>query len=444
MLDDEPGSAYRIASSLGADGPKAQKMIAEMAIRLCDGTAKMNGNESDMVIVHDDPKAYKKAVAYLFAGRIRVKAKWYQPVAYVSDVGPRDVGCDPRAKHYCGRDEIVLEQAGFPDPKFPDIKREVIFVQCGERPHWHDVPLTPQAALEEYLKVGRRLEKRGHSVQYKGEDVVEKPTSRYKEPTADDEALWAVQETARLARVAELRKQILAQAGDDLIELSWPAEENNVPFRGGDEPERTPAGSAMIPRAPFINWAFAKINFLKIDLPPWKTVSPSGMKMGGDDPMHTDWVIGGGFDPRDRRLYFSGVYNRACERLRTKIQDEADARKQAEEEKVTTLVVGPVATGPVHFGKLNKASPKGSVVILPNLNPKYLAAVVDAVAVITEEGGELAHLAQVGLERGLPIVRREGALEMFGKGDTVTVDSEGRTAKPVRHYFTSPEDVDDA
>lgn len=469
MLDDAPGSAFRLASSIIADDPLDQLAVPSFAIRLCNGTAKMKGNESDLQLVDDETKQgqkYRDQVKWLFAGRIRIGTKWCQPTAWVSDVGPHDVGSKPRAKHYCGPDEIVAAFAGYPDPQFPSIKREVIFVMCGERPHWHEVPRGTQEALEEYLAAGRGLEERSHSETYRNDDlppIYRKPDeppmpgrgpARFKgtydkdvglhvdDPAyeAEAEKRYAEEDASRLRYVADLRKLILAQAGDDLIEFSWPdkwSEYEDPPVL------KVAAGKTMIPRAPFLIWAFARMTYLKMKLPEWKTISPSSMKMQMDDENHTDWIIGGGFDPRDREFYSTGVYNKAAEDLRSKLQDEHDDRRRAQEEKVTTLVVGAVATGPAYRGKMNKASPPGSVVILPNLNPKYLQAVVDAVAVITEEGGEVAHLAQVGRERGLPIVRRPDAREHFGEKHLVEVNAEARTAKIIKYFITDPSDVED-
>ena len=450
MLDDAPGSAFRLASSLVGDDPSTQAIVPAMAMRLCNGTAKMRGNESDMQLVDDDTisaQRFRKRIEWLFAGRIRIREKWYQPTAFVTDVGPHDIGSSPRAKHYCGSDEMVLGNANYPDPKFPSIKREVIFAQCGERPHWHDVPRGHQEALDEYLAAGRGLEERSHSKQYRNEDVPrqyrrpeELPVRGTVDLDAEQEARYAEENASRLRRVADLRVLILAQAGDDLIEFSWldkMSEYNDPPVL------KIVGGTTKIPRAPFMIWAFARLEFLKVQLPEWKTISPSGMKMQMDDANHTDWIIGGGFDPQDKEFWGSGVYAKAAEDLRTRLQDEHDDRRRAEEVKVTTLVTGATVIGIAFHGRLNKTSPVGSIVVLPNLNPKYLAAVADAAAVITEEGGEVAHLAQIGRERGLPIVRRSDAREMYRPGDTVEVDAEARTAKVIKHYVSDPSGVED-
>jgi phosphohistidine swiveling domain-containing protein len=182
----------------------------------------------------------------------------------------------------------------------------------------------------------------------------------------------------------------------------------------------------MIPRAPFMHWAFARMKMYANQLPPWTPISPVGMKMQLDDPHHTDWVIAAGFDPQDRRIYRSGngSFNDAAMNLAHELQDKFDAPSD-----VHVLVDGPHASGTVHHGKKKQPSPDGAIVVLPNLHPDYLEAIVDAAGVITEEGGAVAHLAQVGRERNLPIVRIAGAIERFNPGDEVSIDTATRTVR---------------
>jgi phosphohistidine swiveling domain-containing protein len=230
---------------------------------------------------------------------------------------------------------------------------------------------------------------------------------------AAEEQIDREREALRLKRVAQLREQILQQAGDDLLDLTWEAT------------DRVPAGSAKVPRAPFLHWAFARMKMFEAQLPSWQTVSPIGLKMMNDDPFHTDWVIGAGFDPDDRSvLYYPSPIADAAMQLSHNLQDEFD-----EPSDVHVLVDGPYASGTVYHGKKKKPSPDGAIVVLPNLHPDYLEAIADAAAVITEEGGAVAHLAQVGRERNLPIVRIAGALERFNEGETVSVDTATRTVR---------------
>lgn len=569
LLEDAPGHAWRIASSIGNDdGDDREAGVADVALGILNGTKKLVGNESSLRVVKETSAATAKhmtQVREIYAGRIRIRDKWYRPIAYVTNCGPRDMkndhgvpvqrygpnkGYTNRAWHYAGRDEIVVEHTGYPDPEHPSIKREVIFRTCGERPHWMDVPLSPQIALDEYLATGHGLEERSHTKWY-GDDVprhwsdtsdgfdgfdsnrgervkrerdelkkgnllpmnarlnaelelakeldeddrpevqalrddpfakrlAENPDEALREfddrvkrqeiitrawekgpglgtlmemldehdpaallkmgaqtpaeveserlrheyqlaqqitNEADREAaedqIEAEREALRLRRLAELRATILAQAGNDLLDLTWPAS------------ERTPAGTAKVPRAPFMHWAFARMKMYESQLPPWQTISPIGLKMQNDDPYHTDWVIGAGLDPEDRELtYYPSPVAEAAMQLAHSLQDKFD-----EPSDVHVLVDGPHVSGTIHHGRKKKPSPAGSIVVLPNLHPDYLEAIDDAAGVITEEGGAVAHLAQVGRERSLPIVRIAGAIGRYNPGDEVMIDTATRTVR---------------
>lgn len=521
LLEDNPGHAWRIATCLGNDdGEDRQDGVAEAALGILKGTKKLVGDTSHMKIVREHAKvtaAHVKAVNDLYAGRIRIGDKWYRPIAFITDMGPRDMrntfgkpvyrsqnrGYLNRAWHYCGPDEIVAEHAAYPDPELPSIEREVIFRVCGERPHWLDVPLTPQAALDEFRAAGHGLEERSHSKLYgeTSEEIWKDADPETVEPSettrevrgrvalgarvklerdaikngnvtpmnarinaelqledeirddpelsklleAEDERLKEElrlaqeldedareeaeaqidrdREELRMRRLADLRHMILKQAGDDLIDLSWPAvmHENAL---SGDE-VRIPAGAVKVPRAPFMHWAFARMLRFEDQLPPWKNVCPSGMKMMNDDANHTDWIVGAGIDPQDRALlYYPGPVTEAAMKIASELQDKFDRPTG-----VHVLVDGPVVSGTVYHGKRNKPSPAGSIVVLPDLRPQYLEAVDDAVGVITEAGGETAHLAQIGRERSLPIVRVVNAREKYAEGIEIMIDTGTRTVR---------------
>jgi phosphohistidine swiveling domain-containing protein len=558
LLEDAPGHAWRIASSLGNDDPNnREKGVADAALGILNGTKKLIGDERDMRIVKERTTVTAKHMAKVretYAGRIRIRDKWYRPIAYVTNCGPHDMkndhgipvvrlgnnkGYSGRAWHYANRDEIVAEYAGYSDPDVPAIKREVIFRACGERPHWMDVPRDAQAALDEFLANGHRLEERSHTKWYdadewygdkdvgltmgptrandlnaeraererkalkngdltpmnarlnaeldlareldeddrpeiqalrddpqRGEVLARarevgpgvgvmaemldefdpqalakiKPETTYEieaerlrreahlvqgiENAADredaEDQIDAERAALRLRRLADLRAAVLKQAGDDLLDLTWDAVMNH----DGTE-IRVPAGTAKVPRAPFLHWAFARMKMFEDQLPPWQTICPPGMKMMNDDPYHTDWVVGAGLDPDDRSLlYHPGPVADAAMKLSHELQDKFD-----EPSPVHVLVDGPCVSGTIHHGKRKKPCPAGAIVVLPNLHPDFLIAIDDAAGVITEEGGAVAHLAQIGRERNLPIVRIAGAIEKYNEGIVVMIDTASRQVR---------------
>jgi phosphohistidine swiveling domain-containing protein len=499
LLEDNPGHAWRIASCLGNDdGDDREAGVSDAALAILKGAKKLVGNESSMKLVKEHAKVTEKYLAqvqYIYAGRIKVFDKWYRPVAYVSDMGPRDMkndhgkhvgyvftqrGYTNRAWHYCGKDEIVIDNATHADPEFPSIKREVIFRACGERPFWQTPPLTPQAAVDEFLAADHQLEERSHSKWYgttadaiwdgvpdpepgdpadntiavralhqraartKHErDVIKRgdltplnarlnAEEQLAQELAEDDRLLAEKwiekqrEELRLQHLADLRTRILKQAGDDLLDLTWPAtlldEKDEAWGKGKEGDVKHPAGSVKVPRAPFMHWAFARMKMFNDQLPPWQTICPSGMKMQLDDANHTDWIVGAGFDPQNRDLlYHPGPVADAAMQLSHVLQNQFDQPSD-----VHVLVDGPHVSGQVFHGKRNQPSPAGSIVVLPDLRPAYLEAIADAAGVITEEGGAVAHLAQIGRERNLPIVRVANAREKYEPGIYVMIDTASR------------------
>jgi phosphohistidine swiveling domain-containing protein len=147
--------------------------------------------------------------------------------------------------------------------------------------------------------------------------------------------------------------------------------------------------------------------------------------MMNDDANHTDWVIGAGLDPEDRELlYYPGPVADAAMKLSHELQDKFD-----EPSDVHVLVDGPVVSGTVVHGKRNKPTPPGSIVVLPDLRTQYLEAIAEAAGVITENGGETAHLAQVGREQNLPIVRVANAREKYEEGSEIMINTATRTVR---------------
>lgn len=505
LLEDAPGHAWRFASCLGSDDSSQDASIADIALAILCGTKRLAGDETGMDVVDEDPEVtrqYQADVSALYAGRIRVRGQWYKPVAYVSNMGPRDMrndhnkpverrfgrGYTNRAWHYCDKDEIVIDEVFYKDPTDFYLQREVIFRLCGERPHWQDVPLNGQAALQEFLDAGGSLEERSHTKRYgvTAEEIwegapIQKPvdsseTERERrgrqqlgarvqhekdeikrgsvdamnfrlnaelqlareleeqksEETDELDLAWngskdATRETQRQAHLADLRQKILAQAGDDLIELKWEAQYSEDSDETSTERKvRFPAGRVMLPRAPFLHWAFGRMKIFAAHLPSWQVVSPMNMKMTNDNPYHTDWVIGAGLDPENYRLiYYPGPIAEAALTLASKLQD------QFHRPGVHVLVDGPHALGFVEHGKPNLPVSEGAIVVLPNLDPKYLVATAHAAAVITEAGGATCHLAQICRDRSLPIVLMPNALTTFAEGNQVVVDTSTRTVEGV-------------
>lgn len=91
--------------------------------------------------------------------------------------------------------------------------------------------------------------------------------------------------------IATLRKMVVEQA-DSMGEDGW--SEISVPAKVA------PSGRLRVPRGAFEMWAVERSNGAHLTVG-WKPVSPSGLKIMGDDPYHTDWMLGAGLGLHDMR-----------------------------------------------------------------------------------------------------------------------------------------------
>ena len=138
---------------------------------------------------------------------------------------------------------------------------------------------------------------------------------------------------------------------------------------------------------------------------------------------------------KSRELEFSKVFEYAVEHMK---DDEYKARKPENGDGVKGH---PVSGGKV-IGKAFVVSgkspiedaPKESIIVLEHADPETTEKLVDAKAVVTDQGGKLCHLALVARERGLPaIVGTGNATEKIRTGDMIVVDADqGRVTMSVR------------
>ena len=223
--------------------------------------------------------------------------------------------------------------------------------------------------------------------------------------------------------IALLRNRIIGQAdaqGDEgWMEIDVPEAVN-------------PGGKIQVPRAPFEGWALKQAGFAHLALP-WTPVSPQGTKQEGDDPLHSDWLLGGGFSIHDM-MPFVGFEH--AKLLRNAAYDAAGAvQSRFLGYGCTVLMPGPAKTciAFVPSGPDDVPAPSGfprlpPAAILPDAGPSWLAVGHAALklggAVIVEQGGAMAHLITVLREdcQG-PIIRVADALVQFEAGTRLHVDS---------------------
>lgn len=224
------------------------------------------------------------------------------------------------------------------------------------------------------------LEKHGITRTFE-DNVPETPLSRlFKEPPTELE-------------LQEMAAKIREQAGDDWLQVN-------------DE--------LKVPRAPFENWCLWRGDGAHLAMP-WKCVAPSGLKMFGDDPYHTDFMLGAGLEldaMRDDNELSRQIWD-----LRHKVQEEKLGFKCA-----VLCGTGVSAELKAVHPKPGESCEQDEVAVIPNAGPDYVAAANTAGAVITEQGGAMAHLVTVNREKDTKIVRVPKARELYPVGMHLVVD----------------------
>jgi hypothetical protein len=412
LLSEMPGKAWRLITMglIGEGGAKAAQGIL-------DGTHRLDGVDY-LTLVEEDPddpevQRYLKDLRYIYAGRIRINGCWYRPsgrcrptmkaVSWADSISPlreeRAIETwNKRIGSFFAYDGEIVRVVRAKDTSLKGACT-VLWEPCGERPFWWDEHRAEFDALQEFEEVRGRLDFRDR----KSEDVKEasvaldaqaeklmedsRVASREARQRAEEER-WDRWEK----KCVEIGKKVREQAGDDVFELH--IEEQKDAFKG-DQPART----VMVPRAPFWHWALGRTS-LKDHAPPWTPVSPSGMKLQNDNEYHTDWMLGAGLDIAKDYGYATAV-------------TDAAMKESWRIQEMLSFKVGVLVDSGDVLGVVGK-----EILVLPNLSPQHAeAAMAPGVrGIITEAGGELAHLSVIGREQGWTIMRHEAATDVYKPG----------------------------
>ena len=188
-----------------------------------------------------------------------------------------------------------------------------------------------------------------------------------------------------------------------------------------------------IPRNPFILWALRGFDFERFGKvrPAWRLISPAGLKMPHDDPLHTDWMLGAGL--RIDEVY--GGSPRTLSSIVLRRADEERVRLMREWAGCNFAILSageqrrfsgrPVAVSP------HESVPAGSIALARNAGIEYQAAMLSACRpdesgrqglIICATGGRLAHLAKVGRELSRTILLVDDAISKLQHARELFVD----------------------
>jgi phosphohistidine swiveling domain-containing protein len=427
------------------------------------GDSKLIG-ANDVDLVEDDDTKHKKALHYAYGGcYVTSEGRYMRPYAVVTSWGPDDYDFK-MGRTSAGSDVVYRKSIGSRDPK-NYASRSLFYANDPSRDLLRHVPLpkdyvglresvffseydvlfedvinfpamlVPYApvndaagAMIDFLSTGRRLSERGHSQEYR-DQIGERPTTPKnmlleKIDDQQAEAIVAVPAQRFSEQIEVYRKEILEQAGDDFIEMTYE-----------DDGEKT----LRIPRAPFEHWALESQHRQNgyTFAAPWNVVCPSGLKMMNDDPYHSDWVIGAGLEPSDWTFMGKDPMQEAALELKFKVQHE--------KLKFQALVLSGIGSAygtVVHIEPGKTFEGRGKIGIIRNAGPEYVFAAQEAVengyALITEQGGSLAHLVSVFRDTPLMLVRVKDARKLYKDGQAMTVNC--REGTVTLHQHTASND----
>jgi hypothetical protein len=405
----------------------------DQMVQVLKGDAKLTGDSNTGIgFEPDDDAEYKTRLQYMFGGVWNNAGRYMRAYAAVTAWGPDDMTPEDRFErknryrhnslYYANdpRRDVVLSL----ECEFGDLKKTDVL--------WEDFSNFPHLLVDAYSNMDaqkaldanpRRMEERGYhggrrwvqeldEAQRQGSVVASErfttapPAAVPGNPETLAEAKRAMVEgewkntapkfessgvaQGNLAafiekmtgpeitdeQIEEYRKQIVEQAGDNWLELKYDPTGENYEPKG----ETT---TLRIPQAPFENWCLWRGDGAHLALP-WKTVAPSGLKMYGDDPYHTDFMLGAGLDlnaMKDDSALSSEIWE-----LRHKVQQEKMGFK------CTVLCgTGETETLKAVHPKKGESCDRDQVAVIPNAGPDYVAAANSAGAVIRRHapGGRL-------------------------------------------------------
>lgn len=164
-------------------------------------------------------------------------------------------------------------------------------------------------------------------------------------------------------------------------------------------------------------YAFRRTS-LEVLAPKWAPVSPSGIKMDNDSALHTDLWLAMGL-PLDHSAYnHTCSHTMAFNELLCLLIDEAKFTGDF----VTLNACGLTSfTGKVVLPNSRKIT-SNDILVVPHAGMEFDLQAQKAGLVICAVGGKLAHLAVVGRERGIPLIRVDEADKRFSCDMWVSVD----------------------
>lgn len=192
--------------------------------------------------------------------------------------------------------------------------------------------------------------------------------------------------------------------------ISW--KEMNLTLEGKEYTLKYPYDVAMA-------FALSKTP-LKNIAPKWQTVSKSGIKMDNDSALHTDLWLSMGYDLNGSEYIKSNTDYILFNNLVSELQ-----KTQFKGSDFTILNSCSLNSFSGHIVDINsKNITKKDIIVIPHAGPEFQVQAFKAGLVICEVGGKLSHLAIVGREEGVPLIRVDNAMKLFSTGTKLSINFE--------------------
>jgi hypothetical protein len=323
------------------------------------------------------------------------------------------------------KDEVLqFRWWGEADPRPNDVSLIVVWEPCSAPPPWMKLSYRVrdyEAAWEDF---------RDNSGYYE---------VRRLDPVVRDPVFLAPELENAGARAREREKQEERKAQDH---TKWVEREvirirEEIQRRIGDNPDAwmtiisKKGQEFVVPKDPFYCWAMWRDKDFFPMMPKWDPISHQGVKMGDDDPYHTDWYVGAGLDPLKAYRTFGvddedlddmeAAFDRAKARV---IQQFSKLRPKGEFKAIPYFSQGN-AKGVALRPRPGDTVPQGSIIVIPNLNTVWYPTAVNASVVLAANGGEMAHLVTELRPLGVSVFYLPDALERIPEGVMVEVHENG-------------------
>jgi phosphohistidine swiveling domain-containing protein len=435
-------------------------MSLDQAVEILSGKSTLVEDGQKMIFQPQDQncaklKRYLSTAHWQNAGILERDGEFYQPYAEIRSFNWQDAKPvlkrleedhdwmsvhafqQARARHYMDLpfDDIACFDSG---------SHPVLFKRVQGPAFWQPTFTDTESAMTHWAEHRKGLEERGagdHGVPFNSLDFYRAAAQAGYLSEAD--AMLPDDEYAILEQVLEMRAgfddsprtednpwRSDERIFDDAVEaLVWKFKVDRVAEKNGGFFELKVKGyrkehpeSYRIALVPFLHWAKQYGYHDKNKggaLPEWTRVCPSGLKMQGDNPMHTDWFASSG-------LPFRAAYDHDHP-INKAAWKQASMWQDTEGLKCLKLAGKGKVTGPIVFPKAGEGVFAGSIAVVSHAGPDYELALMSACkndtgAVIAEVGGKLAHLAIVSRELGARLVVIDEALSKFKEGELVTLD----------------------